>query len=167
MKKLQKPLLTLLALVLCLAAAGCTAAEESAPEVNVPVQDIADDLLATPDAFPSMMDFGEEALSEMIGLDYSMLEESSLNDAMMNVHARALYVAKVKDSADMEAVHAAFQKRLELIQQSFETYLPDQYELAKNGQIAENGRYILMVVAPDAQAIVDRFNEILENGGVD
>lgn len=78
-----------------------------------------------------MMDFGEEVVSEMCGLDYSLLEEASLNDAMMNVHARVLYIAKVKDIADVDTVKEAFQKRLDLLQQTFETYLPDQYELAK------------------------------------
>lgn len=50
------------------------------------------------------MDFGEEVVSEMCGLDYSLLEEASLNDAMMNVHARVLYIAKVKDIADVDTV---------------------------------------------------------------
>ncbi|MGI5883698.1 MAG: DUF4358 domain-containing protein [Candidatus Spyradocola sp.] len=162
MKNLNKILLLVLALCLAFAAVGCTpAAEEAAPEVNVPVQDIADELLAMDDQFPSMMDFGEETVTELCGLDYSMLEDYSINDAMMNVHARALYIAKVKDMADMDAVKEAFQKRLDLLQQSFETYLPDQYELAKAGQIVNNGRYVMLVVSTDSQAVVDRFNEIL------
>lgn len=109
-----------------------------------------------------MMDFGEEVVSEMCGLDYSLLEEASLNDAMMNVHARVLYIAKVKDIADVDTVKEAFQKRLDLLQQTFETYLPDQYELAKAGQIVSNGKYVMLVVSTDSQAVVDRFNEILD-----
>lgn len=162
MKNCKKLLLLVLTLCLALAAVGCAPAEETAPEVNVPVQDIADELLAMEDQFPSMMDFGEEAVSEMCGLDYSLLEDYSINDAMMNVHARALYIAKVKDIADMDAVKAAFQKRLDLLQQTFETYLPDQYELAKAGQIVSNGKYVMLVVSTDSQAVVDRFNEILD-----
>lgn len=108
------------------------------------MQDIADELLAMEDQFASMMDFGEEAVSEMCGLDYSLLEEASLNDAMMNVHARVLYIAKVKDIADVDTVKEAFQKRLDLLQQTFETYLPDQYELAKAGQIVSNGKYVML-----------------------
>ena len=162
MKNCKKLLLLVLALCLALAAVGCAPAKEAAPEVNVPVQDIADELLAMEDQFPSMMDFGEEVVSEMCGLDYSLLEEASLNDAMMNVHARVLYIAKVKDIADVDTVKEAFQKRLDLLQQTFETYLPDQYELAKAGQIVSNGKYVMLVVSTDSQAVVDRFNEILD-----
>ena len=127
MKNCKKLLLLVLALCLALAAVGCAPAEEAAPEVNVPVQDIADELLAMEDQFASMMDFGEEVVSEMCGLDYSLLEEASLNDAMMNVHARVLYIAKVKA-----------------------------------GQIVSNGKYVMLVVSTDSQAVVDRFNEILD-----
>ena len=55
MKNCKKLLLLVLALCLALAAVGCAPAEEAAPEVNVPVQDIADELLAMEDQFASMM----------------------------------------------------------------------------------------------------------------
>ena len=112
MKKLTRLFFAALALVLALNLFGCAAApaEPSAtpeptptpvPEVNVPVQDIADKLLAMEDMFPSAMGFmGEEMITESCGLDFSLLSEYSLNDPMMNVHAHMLYVAKVKDEAE-------------------------------------------------------------------
>ncbi len=175
MKKFNKMLLIVLALMMALTAVGCAphknntpAATEApvatptpVPEVNVPVQDIADAILAMPEKFGALGFQGEELLTESIGLDFSMLEEYSLNDAMMMVHAHVLYVAKVKDEANMPAVHAAFQKRMELMQASFEMYLPEQYDLAMNGKIVENGKYILLVIAPEAEEVVDKFNEML------
>ena len=171
MKKLTRLFFAALALVLALSLFGCAAApaEPSAtpeptpvPEVNVPVQDIADALLAMPDMFPSAMGFmGEEMITENCGLDFSLLSEYSLNDPMMNVHAHMLYVAKVKDEADVPAVEEAFGKRLELMQDIFSTYLPAQYDLAMAGQVVSNGKYVLMVVSNDAQAVVDEFNRLL------
>lgn len=161
MKKLTRTLLLALALVLSLAAVGCSAQSEAPAEVNVPVQDIADDLLSMEDQFGSMMDFGEETVTEMCGLDYSMLSEYSINDAMMNVKSHILYIVKLNNLEDMDAVKAAFQKRLELMQETFATYLPDQYEIAMNGQIVDNGKYVMLVVSEDSQKVVDRFNELL------
>ena len=175
MKKLTRLFFAALALVLALSLFGCAAApaEPSAtpeptveptpvPEVNVPVQDIADALLAMPDMFPSAMGFmGEEMITESCGLDFSLLSEYSLNDPMMNVHAHMLYVAKVKDEADVPAVEEAFGKRLTLMQDIFSTYLPAQYDLAMAGQVVSNGKYVLMVVSNDAQAVVDEFNRLL------
>ena len=173
MKKLTRLFFAALALVLALNLFGCAAApaEPSAtpeptptpvPEVNVPVQDIADKLLAMEDMFPSAMGFmGEEMITESCGLDFSLLSEYSLNDPMMNVHAHMLYVAKVKDEADVPAVEEAFGKRLTLMQDIFSTYLPAQYDLAMAGQVVSNGKYVLMVVSNDAQAVVDEFNRLL------
>ena len=177
MKKLTRLFFAALALVLALSLFGCAAAPAEpsatpdptleptptpAPEVNVPVQDIADKLLAMEDMFPSAMGFmGEEMITESCGLDFSLLSEYSLNDPMMNVHAHMLYVAKVKDEADVPAVEEAFGKRLTLMQDIFSTYLPAQYDLAMAGQVVSNGKYVLMVVSNDAQAVVDEFNRLL------
>lgn len=162
MKQLNKALLIALALVLALAAAGCASKPAQAPEVNVPVSDIAEDLLSLEDQFSSMGDFGQDAIAEMTGLDFSLLSEYSFNDALMNVKSHILYVAKLNDVKDMDAVKAAFQKRLEMMQEVFATYLPDQYEIAMNGKIVDNGKYVLLVVSEDSQAVVDRFNELLK-----
>lgn len=177
MKKLTRLFFAALALVLALTLFGCAAAPAEpsptaeptpeptptpVPEVNVPVQDIADQLLAMEDMFPSAMGFmGEEMITESCGLDFSLLSEYSLNDPMMNVHAHMLYVAKVKDEADVPAVEEAFSKRLELMQDIFSTYLPAQYDLAMAGQVVSNGKYVLMVVSNDSQAVVDEFNRLL------
>lgn len=177
MKKLTRLFFAALALVLALTLFGCAAAPAEpsptaeptpeptptpVPEVNVPVQDIADQLLAMEDLFPPAMGFmGEEMITESCGLDFSLLSEYSLNDPMMNVHAHMLYVAKVKDEADVPAVEEAFGKRLELMQDIFSTYLPAQYDLAMAGQVVSNGKYVLMVVSNDSQAVVDEFNRLL------
>lgn len=177
MKKLTRLFFAALALVLALTLFGCAAAPAEpsptaeptpeptptpVPEVNVPVQDIADQLLAMEDLFPPAMGFmGEEMITESCGLDFSLLSEYSLNDPMMNVHAHMLYVAKVKDEADVPAVEEAFSKRLTLMQDIFSTYLPAQYDLAMAGQVVSNGKYVLMVVSNDSQAVVDEFNRLL------
>lgn len=168
MKKFTRILLVVLSLMLALSAVGCAAKaphntdkSEAAPEVNVPVQEIADAILATPDLFPMLGFMGEEILTEMFGIDFALLEEYSLNDPMMNVHAHMLYIAKVKDIADMAAVKEDFQTRLEAMQASFEMYLPDQYDLAMNGQIVDNGKYVMLVVSTDAEGVIAKFNEML------
>lgn len=177
MKKLTRLFFAALALVLALTLFGCAAAPAEpsptaeptpeptptpVPEVNVPVQDIADALLAMEDLFPSAMGFmGEEMITESCGLDFSLLSEYSLNDPMMNVHAHMLYIAKTKDEADVPAVEEAFGKRLTLMQDIFSTYLPAQYDLAMAGQVVSNGKYVLMVVSNDSQAVVDEFNRLL------
>ena len=162
MKKFTRVMLVVLSLMLALSAVGCSAkAPEAAPEVNVPVQTIYDEIMTIPDAFPMLGFMGEEILTDMFGIDFSLLEEYSLNDPMMNVHAHILYIAKVKDAADVEAVKAAFETRLTAMQASFEMYLPDQYDLAMAGQIVDNGKYVMLVVSQDNEAVIAKFNDAL------
>ena len=160
MKKIIS-LLLVLVMVLGLVACGKADAPAAAPEVNVPVADLATEIMNLPDMFPALTFMGEEILTDMFGVDFSLLEEHSLNDPMMNVHAHILYIAKVKDAANMEAVKASFQTRLEAMQASFEMYLPDQYDLAMEGKIVENGKYVMLVISQDNDAVINKFNEML------
>ena len=124
-------------------------------------QEIADDLLNIDDLFSSMDHSEQDLFAEMCGLDLSLLEDYSLNDAMMNVKSHTLYIAKVKDAADMDAVKTAFQTRKEQMEQSFERYLEDQYEIAKAGQIVTSGNWVMLVICEDSPKVVDRFNELM------
>ena len=161
---MKKFLMIVLALMMALTTIACgakTDAPAAAPEVNVPVADLATEIMNLPDMFPALTFMGEEILTDMFGVDFTLLEEHSLNDPMMNVHAHILYIAKVKDAANMEAVKASFQTRLEAMQASFEMYLPDQYDLAMEGKIVENGKYVMLVISQDNDAVINKFNEML------
>ena len=169
--KNAKMLMIALAAVLALSLVGCSSApaasaspEVSAsaeatpvptPEITMTAQEIADDLMNIDDLFSSMDHSEQDLFAEMCGLDLS------LNDAMMNVKSHTLYIAKVKDAADMDAVKTAFQTRKEQMEQSFERYLEDQYEIAKAGQIVTSGNWVMLVICEDSPKVVDRFNELM------
>ena len=175
--KNAKMLMIALAAVLALSLVGCSSApaasaspEVSAsaeatpvptPEITMTAQEIADDLMNIDDLFSSMDHSEQDLFAEMCGLDLSLLEDYSLNDAMMNVKSHTLYIAKVKDTADMDAVKTAFQTRKEQMEQSFERYLEDQYEIAKAGQIVTSSNWVMLVICEDSPKVVDRFNELM------
>ena len=175
--KNAKMLTIALAAVLALSLVGCSSvpAASASPEVSAPAeatpaptpeitmtaQEIADELMQDEDLFSAMDHSAQDVFAEMCELDLSLLEDYSLNDALMNVKAHTLYVAKVKDAADMDAVKTAFQTRKEQMEQSFERYLEDQYEIAQAGQIVTSGNWILLVICEDSQKVVDHFNELM------
>ena len=175
--KNAKMLMIALAAVLALSLFGCSSApaasaspEVSAsaeatpvptPEITMTAQEIANDLMNIDDLFSSMDHSEQDLFAEMCGLDLSLLEDYSLNDAMMNVKSHTLYIAKVKDAADMDAVKTAFQTRKEQMEQSFERYLEDQYEIAKAGQIVTSVNWVMLVICEDSPKVVDRFNELM------
>ena len=108
----------------------------------------------------TMLETDSEMVKELTGLDLSMVEEGKYFDPAMNVKCFTVYAAKVTDAANIDAVKTAFEARLKAQQESFERYLPDQYEIAMKGQIVTEGNYVLLVILEDTQAAVDTFKAL-------
>ena len=155
----KKLLGVLLSGILVLGLAGCgeKAGEGSAnEEVNVPVEEIGDKILEELE-FGSMIELDDETLLQFYELDASILEEYDANIPMMNVTTQEYSVFKVKDVKDAETVKNAIDKRALAVQKSFEQYLPDQYENAKNYYVEANGKYLVFVIHTDVEKAKDIF----------
>lgn len=129
------------------------------PEISVSLEDIADEII-TEDQFGMLMDMELDFVQEQTGLNGdigSMMESYLLKEPPM-AQATTLYLAKATDEKYVEEIKGLFQKKLELVRQTFERYLPDEYEKAMAGQVVSNGKYVMMVIAQDSQKAVDTFN---------
>lgn len=144
-------------MVIGLSACGEKADEGSAnEEVNVKVEEIGDKILEELE-YGSMIKLDDETLMQFYELDASILEEYDANIPMMNVTTQEYSVFKVKDVKDAETVKNAIDKRAEAVQKSFEQYLPDQYENAKNYYVEANGKYLVFVIHSDVEKAKDIF----------
>lgn len=94
-------------------------------------------------------------------LDLKLLEEYSFNMPLMNVKCDELSIVKVKDAKDVEMVKKAMEYRYNNILKTWETYLPDQYEIAQKGKIIVSGNYIMLLVTEKVEDGVKTFNEAL------
>ena len=117
----------------------------------------ADEALGFGMTFPTEADI----LTEMIGLDLSTLSQYSFSDAVM-VQSNTLYLAQANSSSQVDSIKTAFEKRLTQIQQSFEHYLPDPYELSLKGKVVTNGNYVMLVICEDIEKAVEAFNTAVE-----
>ena len=185
---MKKCTAALAALALCLGLAGCGAASSSASQAQ-PVdytQAIVDarsdtdnerDILAAkagedaaythnPQEMPA-----EEAApqAEMVlmtlGLEPAQLDEYACSVSLMNVQAYAVGIFRPAEG-EAEAVQAALETYVSSIQQSFQNYLPDQYEIAKNARLETlaDGT-LLLVMCPDQDAVFDSIRDTIEAGG--
>ncbi|HSL86168.1 MAG TPA: DUF4358 domain-containing protein, partial [Bacteroidales bacterium] len=144
-------------LVLGLAACGEKADEGTADEeVSIPVEEIGTRIFEELE-FGSMILLDDETLMQFYELDPSILEEYHANIPMMNVTTQEYSVFKVKDAKDAEIVKDAIDKRAEAVQKSFEQYLPDQYENAKNYYVESEGRYLVFVIHQDVEKAKEIF----------
>ncbi|WP_312652768.1 DUF4358 domain-containing protein [Proteiniclasticum sp.] len=155
----KKLLGVLLSGIMILGLAACGEKADEGPaneEVNVPVEEIGDKILEELE-YGSMIELDDETLKQFYELDASILEEYDANIPMMNVTTQEYSVFKVKDAKDAETVKNAIDKRAAAVQKSFEQYLPDQYENAKNYYVEVNGKYIVFVIHTDVEKAKEIF----------
>lgn len=143
-------------MVLSLAACGEKSEPDAGQEVNVPVKEIADQIREETE-WSAMLPLDDEMLLQFYELDAAILEEYDANMPMMNVKTHEYSVFKVKDVKDVETVKAAILKRAEAVQKSFEQYLPDQYENAKNYYTETSGKYIVFAIHENVETVEEVF----------
>ncbi|WP_054954647.1 DUF4358 domain-containing protein [Paenibacillus dakarensis] len=152
----KQPFTLMLAILLMLAISACSGDKAEPVEATVPVKEMVDKML-TDIQQPKLMELDDETVKQQYHLDPALLEEYSVRIPLMNVKSNEISVLKVKDAKDLPAVEEAVKQRAADVQKSFEQYLPDQYENAKNYKLVTKGNYVLFVISEEADALVKSF----------
>ncbi|HIW32991.1 MAG TPA: DUF4358 domain-containing protein [Candidatus Paenibacillus intestinavium] len=137
-----------------------TATPEQPTSINL--NDISEQIINDVQ-FSSMMDVSGEMISDVFYMDSDKyVEDGIFQVAMMNVKAADLAIIKLKNESDYDAVKTALTKRAEDVQASFEKYLQDQYENAKNYQIVRHGKYVLYSISHDQKKVLEIFESYVK-----
>lgn len=157
MKKHTFMLALTIVLSVVLSACSSNSNNEATYETNMTAKEMVDDMLAKVEQ-PAFMEVEENMLADLYHLAPSLLEDYSIRMPMMNVKSNEIAVLKVKDAKDITTVEDAVKARAADVQKSFEQYLPDQYENAKNYKLVTKGNYILFVISDVADQLVTEFD---------
>ena len=101
----------------------------------------------------------EETMTTAYDMDFSNFDEYYGRVPKANVHATSVIGVKVKAGKKEEA-RAELMKFQAAMEKNFERYLPDQYDLVKDYRIIENGDYMLLVIADNADDIETAFSDV-------
>lgn len=145
-------------MILGLTACGAQDDDKKPEDVNISVDTMVEDLERELE-FGAMMKLDGETLKQVYELDEALFEEYNANIPMMNIQTNEYSVFKLKDEGDVNKVKEALVTRAETVQKTFETYLEDQYENAKNFYLDSNGKYVIFVIHED----VDKAKTLFEN----
>lgn len=151
----KKWFMSCLALIVALSFVGCNQGGGENVTASASVSEMAEAIKENIEV-SLMEDTLENFISMFEGLDADMIEESTFNIPMM-IQSNEVDIVKVKDSKDVETVKAALEKRLKNVQDSFEHYLPDPYELAKNGKVVVKGNYVMLIIDEDVDKAIEIF----------
>lgn len=111
---------------------------------------------------PALIEMTGDMVKQKYYIDAALLEQYTIMSPMMNIKTNEIAVFKVKDAKDIAAVEDGIKKRAGDVQKTFETYLQDQYEIAKNYKLVTKGNYIFFVISEDADKFVSEFDTFFE-----
>ena len=160
MKKQIRVWSLVLAAALLLGLAGCGKGQDKEQDKEQLTAEQIAEKLAEQAAFPdlqSAVDYMDVFYSQ---LDLDKVEQYEVLSPMMNVQASEIAVFQVKEEGDVEAVRQAVEQRAQDIQTSFEHYLEDQYEIAKQAEIKVKDKTICLIIDENAADLSALFDEI-------
>ena len=85
----------------------------------------------------------------------------------LDVYASASYADEISiiladEEKDVDVIKGHLEERIERRARDFEGYEPDEADKVYNAVIDTNGLYVIMVIADDAENIVDDINDVIE-----
>ncbi|MBD3108468.1 DUF4358 domain-containing protein [Bacillus sp. AGMB 02131] len=97
--------------------------------------------------------------AEKLNLDSELINAGYILVPMMNVKSDEIILLEAKDEGEVESLKQVLEQELQAQIDTWERYLPDQYEKVKKNEIKTNGRYLLYVTYDHPEKIVKIFNE--------
>ncbi|WP_019419904.1 DUF4358 domain-containing protein [Paenibacillus sp. OSY-SE] len=151
----------MLIIILSLVLSACSSNKETPIEATLPAKEMADQMIAQVEQ-PALIELQADMVKELYHLDPALLEEYTIRTPMMNVKTNEIAILKVKDAKDIPAIETAIKQRASEVQKQFETYLPDQYENAKDYKLVTKGNYVLFVISENADELVKTYDSFFD-----
>lgn len=127
--------------------------------VNVQTSEIMNNISTTLEKdFPPMLELDDLTVNDTYGIDTGTLESYIIKIPIMNIRADEIAIVKVKEIKDIGHVVKKFNERVLDVQKTFEHYLDDQYNIAKNPLVVAKGNYVLMSISEKNETIENIFN---------
>ncbi len=123
------------------------------------VEGVYNDLMNGADNWLDKMD--GETMKTAYDMDFSNFDAYYGRIPRTNVHASSIIGVKVKDGKKAEA-RAELMKYQAAMEKNFEKYLPEQYDIVKDYRIIENGDYMVLVIADNADDIETAFGDAFD-----
>jgi hypothetical protein len=165
--KIIKNVLLICVLIAALIIMSACSKKEEAPDI-LP-GDILNKVLSELESKPAGTLLTSENKSETAEIASIMLGDAVINSeliqsyaiypAIMNITAYEIGILKVPYTPHVTDAEAFANQRIQHYKDSFETYLADQYEIAKKGEVRSMGDYVYYAVTKDSN---DKVFEIIE-----
>lgn len=157
MKRMKKTIALLLALSMALLCAAC--AQSGGQKKEGSVQQTYEDIAANAN-LPPMMQVQDDLVMETYGIDLADCGEALFmvydGDDML---ADEIVLIVAKDEAAAGRVKEKLDARMQYKADENEGYLPDQYEIVKEGKVLQDGLRLALLISRDINAVMKVYNQ--------
>ncbi|MBS4217453.1 DUF4358 domain-containing protein [Bacillus sp. FJAT-49711] len=101
-------------------------------------------------------------LIEKLAINANDLEEGYIIAAMMNVNSDEIIILKAKDESKVDGLIEALKKEKEAQTNTWEQYLPDQFEKVNNNIIKVKGSYLIYITYEHPEKLEKIFDDKLK-----
>jgi len=115
---------------------------------------LIDDLTQPVDDNPNV-----EILLNGMDVEQDLIANGTALFAMMNVNADEIILLEAKTDEDVELLKAGLEKELAAQIQTWEQYLPEQFEKVKQNVIKTNGKFLIYITASNPEEIEQAFDK--------
>ncbi|AWZ47951.1 hypothetical protein C3495_03595 [Clostridiaceae bacterium 14S0207] len=155
--KVIRKVVSLLAIVCIGLLGGCSSkGNEEVKEVSM--NTIVEKVKGATDS-KMFMEEKEEGLERFYDIKKDDIEEFALFLPSKNIQANEIAILKLKSSEDVEKIKEKINKRIEDQSNAFKQYIPEQYDIIKNNEIVQKGKYILFVADKNKDKVKSAFEE--------
>ncbi len=109
--------------------------------------------------FPPMMLLDADMRFNFLGIKDEDCAQCVVLLSDDGMKADELWLLEAVDDEAMERLTQLAQQRMEAKAQETENYAPDQYEIVQKGKVLISGRYLALIVTPEAEQAAELFNE--------
>ena len=155
--KTKRVFLALLALILTLvllAACGQESAERA--DLNALYTKLGDEL-----ELPEMIPLSDKRLQSATGLDPAACPQLIAAICGEGMRVDEIWLVEAADEEAALAAQVLAQAHVAQVCAETQNYLPDQYALLCEAQLIREGRYVALIVSPDAKGMAETFRAAL------
>lgn len=143
------------ALLLLGAVSGC-AKSPADLKADVTLEKLASEIMASDENYGMLYPLEDEYYTAGYGGSTDGMEEHVFYEGM-TISSTRIYIAKAKTADDAKQIEKDFSAARQAVEDTFSTYLPAPYEMAKQGRVVIKGLYVMMIIGPNVDKAVEIF----------
>ncbi len=145
-----------LAAAMALSMTACTGGEDKKEYADFSVQSAMEDMLAQA-SIEDPLTLGEGDMLDFFGISADSMEEFAAVTCSNGISAQEIVLVKAVDEVDALAVMEKLEKRLDARAAELENYLPDEYAVVSECDVANHGVYVALIIHPEHEMLEELY----------